>query len=165
VRPPLVLVLALAGSLLAGPTTSTTSAAAGDPGVATLRVVTADGALLVEAPLAAGETWTLAWLHSVAGTPVSETFAWRAGTMWLTEHRTRHLDIAGLGHTPGRGDLRDDGEGGFWIVGIDEPLVDGVHRFIIGTANAPTTLLHAGRTYDLSASHPGVRARIEVTEP
>ena len=85
--------------------------------------------------------------------------------MWLTDHRTPYLDIAGLGHTPGRGELRDDGEGGFWIAGIDLRLAGDVHRFIIGSAHAPTQLLHAGRVHDLSASHPGVRARIEVIEP
>jgi hypothetical protein len=40
-----------------------------------------------------------------------------------------------------------------------------VHRFVIGSVHAPTSLLHGGRSYDLSATHPGVRARIEVREP
>ena len=140
------------------------AAAGGDPS-ARLRVVTAAGEVLVDVPLADTGTWELAWTHSVARVRVRDSFAWRGSKMWLTDHRTPHLDIAGLGHTPGRGELRDDGEGVHWIAGIDLRLAGDVHRFIIGSAHAPTTLLHAGRVHDLSASHPGAHARIEVIEP
>jgi len=139
----------------------------GGPGLggSVLRVVTAAGEVLLRAPLGADPTWEVVWLHSVARVWVRDAFAWRDGTMLLTDQRTPYFDIAGLGHTPGRGELRDDGAGGFWIAGIDERLDGDVHRFVIGSAHAPTTLRVAGRTYDLSASHPGVRARIEVIAP
>jgi len=142
-------------------------AAAGDPAGPgpELWVVTTAGEVLVRAPLGHEATWEIAWLHSVAQVEIRDAFAWRDGTMLLTDQRTPFLDIAGLGHIPGRGELRDDGEGGYWIAGIDQRLVGDVHRFIIGSVHAPTTLLHAGRAYDLSASHPGVRARIEVRPP
>ena len=164
--PPLVLAawLASAGVWVA-------ALAAGDPSPETeradarLRVVTADGEVIVDVPLAEDGTWELIWTHSVARVPVRDSFAWRRSMMWLTDHRTPYLDIAGLGHTPGRGELRDDGEGGIWIADIDLRLAGDVHRLIIGSAHAPTTLLHAGRVHDLSASHPGVRARIEVIAP
>jgi hypothetical protein len=55
----------------------------------------------------------------VAQVRVRDVFAWRDGTMLLTDQLTPLIDIAGLGHTPGRGDLRDDGDGGYWIAGID----------------------------------------------
>jgi hypothetical protein len=145
--------------------------AAGDPSppadraAARLRVVTAAEEVIVDVPLAEDATWELLWTHSVAQVPVRDSFAWRRSMMWLTDHRTPYLDIAGLGHTPGRGELRDDGAGGYWIADIDLRLAGDVHRFIIGSALAPTTLLHAGRAHDLSASHPGVRARIEVIAP
>jgi hypothetical protein len=121
--------------------------------------------VLLRAPLGDDPTWEVVWLHSVARVWVRDAFAWRDGRMLLTDQRTPHLDIAGLGHTPGRGELRDDGAGGHWIAGIDQRLADDVHRFVIGSGHAPTTLRHAGRTYDLSADHPGVRARIEVSVP
>jgi len=138
--------------------------AAGDP-APVLRVVTAAGEVLVEVPLGDDPTWEIAWIHSVARVEVREAFAWRDGTMWLTDQRTPHLDIAGLGHIPGRGEVRPDGEGGFWIARIDQRLAGDVLRFIIGSSHAPTALLHGGRIYDLSATHPGARARIEVTPP
>ena len=165
-RPPLVVAAWLA---VAGATAPVQ--AAGDPSPAAdraaprLRVVTAAEEVIVDVPLAEDGTWELLWTHSVAQVPVRDSFAWRKSMMWLTDHRTPYLDIAGLGHTPGRGELRDDGAGGIWIAGIDLRLAGDVHRFIIGSALAPTTLLHAGRAHDLSASHPGVRARIEVIVP
>lgn len=163
--PPLVVAAWLA---IAGATAP--AQAAGDPSsagraAARLRVVTAAEEVIVDVPLSEDATWELVWTHSVAQVPVRDSFAWRESMMWLTDHRTPYLDIAGLGHTPGRGELRDDGEGGHWIAGIDLRLAGDVHRFIIGSALAPTTLLHAGRVHDLSASHPGVRARIEVIAP
>jgi hypothetical protein len=164
--PPLVMAAWLAIAGAAAP-----AEAAGDPDPpadrdgARLRVVTAAGEVIVDVPLAEDHTWELIWTHSVAQVPVRDSFAWRRSMMWLTDHRTPYLDIAGLGHTPGRGEIRDDGEGGTWIADIDLRLADDVHRFIIGSALAPTTLLHAGRAHDLSASHPGVRARIEVIAP
>lgn len=145
-------------------TLTLTSRAAGDAGPR-LQLIAADGVVLVSVSLAEVATWTLAWPHSVAGTPVSDTFRWHAGSMWLVEHRTLHLDIAGLGFTPGRGELRDDGAGGFVITKIDEPIVGNSHRIMIGSHLAPTTLWHAGIAYELSTSHPGVRARLEVTNP
>lgn len=164
--PPLVVAAWLA---IAGATAP--AQAAGDPSppadraAARLRVVTAADEVIVDVPLAEDGTWELLWTHSVAQVVVRDSFAWRRSMMWLTDHRTPYLDIAGLGHTPGRGELRDDGAGGSWIADIDLRLAGDVHRFIIGSALAPTTLLHAGRAHDLSASHPGVRARIEVIAP
>jgi hypothetical protein len=130
-----------------------------------LWVRSAAGEILLRLPLGDDPTWEIAWVHSVAGVVVRDAFAWRDGTMVLTDQRTPHLDIAGPGHIQGRGGLRDDGAGGYWIAGIDQRLADDVHRFIIGSAHAPTTLLHGDRAVDLSATHPGVRARIEVREP
>ena len=164
--PPLVVAAWLAAT---GAATPTHAAGDSSPGEAhrtvRLRVVTAAEEVLVDVPLAENGTWELLWTHSVARVPVRDSFAWRTNMMWLTDHRTPYLDIAGLGHTPGVGELRDDGAGGYWIANIDLRLAGDVHRFVIGSAFAPTTLLHAGRVHDLSASHPGVRARIEVIEP
>ena len=130
-----------------------------------LVVTTEAGEELVRDSLKTDPTWEYAWVHSVAQVRVRDVFAWRDGTMLLTDQFTPLIDIAGLGYTPGRGELRDDGEGGYWIAGIDEPIAGNVHRVIIGTELAPTTLVHAGRSYELSKTHPGVRARIEVIEP
>jgi hypothetical protein len=162
--PPFVAVAALAFALAGA---GASAAAAGDagPAGAELWVITAAGEVLVRVPLGDDPTWEIAWVHSVVGVRIRDAFAWRDATMRLTDQRTPLIDIAGLGHIPGRGELRDDGEGGYWIAGIDERLAGDVHRFVIGSAHAPSTLLHGGRSYELSATHPGVRARIEVREP
>ncbi len=130
-----------------------------------LVVTTAAGEELVRVSLGADPTWAYVWVHSVAQVRVRDVFAWRDATMLLTDQMTPLIDIAGLGHTPGRGELRDDGDGGYWIAGIDAPIAGNVHRFIIGTERAPTTLVHAGRSFELSETHPGVHARIEVFDP
>jgi hypothetical protein len=130
-----------------------------------LRVVTASGEVLVEQPLAAEATWEIVWLHSVAQVEIRDLFAWRDGAMLLTDHFTPLLDIAGLGATPGRGVVVADGAGGFHVRGIDARLAGDVHRFMIGSAQAPSRLIVAGSVFALSETHPGVRARIEVIEP
>lgn len=130
-----------------------------------LAVTTEDGEELVRVSLKTDPTWEIVWTHSVAQVRVRDVFAWRDGTMLLTDQLTPFIDIAGLGHIPGRGELRDDGDGGYWIAGIDAPILGNVHRFIIGSERAPTTLVHAGRAFDLSTTHPGVHARIEVIPP
>ncbi|MDF1522161.1 MAG: DUF1850 domain-containing protein [Trueperaceae bacterium] len=130
-----------------------------------LVVITDAGEELVRVSLKTDPTWEYVWTHSVAQVRVRDVFAYRDGTMLLTDQLTPLIDIAGLGHTPGRGDLRDDGDGGYWIADLDVPIAGNVHRFIIGTERAPTTLVHAGRSFELTATHPGVHARIEVIEP
>ncbi len=130
-----------------------------------LVVVTEAGEELVRVSLKTDPTWEYVWTHSVAQVRVRDVFAWRDGTMRLTDQFTPYLDIAGLGHTPGRGTMRDDGDGGYWLADLDVPIAGNVHRFIIGTERAPSTLVHAGRSFELSETHPGVHARIEVIEP
>jgi hypothetical protein len=137
----------------------------GTPPPAVLRVVTANDEELLRLPLAEGLTWEIQWQHSVAGIIVRDRFAWRKGQMLLTDTLTPLLDIAGLGHLPGRGELRDDGHGGAWIAAIDEPIPGNAYWLRIGSIRAPTTLVYAGYSYPLSVDHPSVRARIEVILP
>ncbi len=85
--------------------------------------------------------------------------------MLLTDTLTPQLDVAGLGHTPGRGELRDDGAGGYWIAEIDEPIVGNAYWIRIGSEAAPTRIAHGEREFDLSIAHASVRARIEVIAP
>jgi hypothetical protein len=122
----------------------------------------APGDEVVRIALRDDPTWEVRWQHSVAGILVRDVFAWRDGQMLLTDTLTPQLDVAGLGHTPGRGELRDDGAGGYWIAGIDEPIRGNAYWIRIGSERAPTELVHGGRRYELSVAHPSVRARIEV---
>ncbi len=139
--------------------------AAAPAGVPHLVVRTASGEVLVDAPLPPGGSWTLSWTHSVAQVTIRDVFAWRDGTMLLTDHYTPYLDIAGLGYTPGRGELVQEADGGYHIRGIDQPIYGNVFHHIIGTRRAPSVLIVGDQRFELSATHPGTHARIEVTTP
>ena len=130
-----------------------------------LVVSTDDGIEVVRLPLRTDPTWEVRWTHSVAGIVVRDIFAWRDGRMLLTDTLTPQLDVAGLGHIPGRGELRDDGDGGHWIAGIDEPMPGGAYWLRVGSEHAPTVLVHGAREFDLTSTHAGARLRLEVREP
>jgi hypothetical protein len=130
-----------------------------------LRIVSTDGAELLRIALDEGLNWEIHWLHSVADVVVRDHFAWSEGQMILTDSLTPLLDIAGLGHTPGRGEMRNDGAGGTWIADINEPIPGNAYWMRIGSARAPTTLVYGDRAYPLSVDHPSLRIKIEVIEP
>jgi hypothetical protein len=124
-------------------------------------VVRVGDEVALRVPLRGEPVWEVHWQHSVAGILVRDTFAWRDGRMVLTDTRTPLLDVAGLGHTPGEGELRRDGDD-HWIAGIDRVIPGGAYTLRIGSQRAPTTLVHRGRSYSLTARHAGASARIEV---
>jgi hypothetical protein len=124
-----------------------------------------DGSEVVRLPLRHDPTWEIQWTHSVAGIVVRDIFAWRDERMLLTDTLTPLLDVAGLGHSPGRGELRDDGDGGYWIAAIDEPIAGNAYTLRVGGAAAPTVLVHGARSYPLSDDHAGARLRLEVDTP
>jgi hypothetical protein len=130
-----------------------------------LLVSTSDGAEVLRVPLRTDPTWEVRWTHSVAGIVVRDIFAWRDERMLLTDTLTPQLDVAGLGHIPGRGDLRDDGDGGYWIAEIDEPIEGGSYVLRVGGERAPTVLVHGAREFDLTSTHAGQRLRLEVRVP
>jgi hypothetical protein len=61
------------------------------------------------------------WRHSVQGFEVSDCYENRGGHMVLVQSHTPDF-AAGLGHIPGRGRQVSDGQGGYWILDIDEPV-------------------------------------------
>lgn len=131
-------------------------------GVPTLVVTTASGEVLVDVPLPADLTWRLEWTHSVARVQIVDVFAWRDGTMYVTDQLTPHLDIAGLGHFAGRGELMSLAAGGYRLANIDLPLPGNAHGLIIGSVRARSVLHVGDNSYALSETHPGTHARIEV---
>lgn len=127
-----------------------------------LVVTTRAGDVLVDVPLPEDSTWTIEWLHSVAGVKVFDRFAYVDGVMYVTDQVTPHLDIAGLGGFAGRGTMTQLPDGRYHLSDIDLPLHGNVHNVIIGTERAPTVLVVAGRRFELSHEHAGQHARIEV---
>jgi hypothetical protein len=165
-RLPLVVMTAALAVAAAGAWGAVTSRSTGP--VLTVSVedrATGSSETILRLPLRDHPTWEIQWRHSVAGILVRDRFAWREGRMVLTDTLTPHLDVAGLGHTPGEGALRRDDAGDAWIAGIDRVIPGDAYRVRIGSARAPTVLLHAGRAYPLSAQHAGRLARIAVVAP
>lgn len=133
-------------------------------GTAYLTLTTEGGEVLVDVPLPADNTWSLEWTHSVAQVQVVDTFAWRDGTIYVTDQYTPYLDIAGLGDFAGRGDLVELPGGGYHLANIDFPLHGNVHHMIIGSRRAPSVLVVGDRRFALSETHPATHARLEVKQ-
>jgi len=94
----------------------TTVACAGD-----LVATRADGAEIARLAVPEGTGWCVLWRHSVQGFEVSDCYQNRGGHMVLVQSHTPDF-AAGLGHIPGRGRQVSDGQGGYWILDIDEPV-------------------------------------------
>lgn len=138
-------------------------AAGGDDGPA-LVVTGSDGQVLVRIDLAVEPRWYLAWNHSVTGILVRDFYEFRDGTMLLTESHTPAYD-AGLGHIPGRGRAESDGDGGYWIRDLDEPVPGNTYWLRVGAPSVAHTLVHDGARTNLSELAPGQRVRIAVVAP
>ena len=137
--------------------------AGGDEGpLPRLVVTTADGVVLVDAPLPDDRAWRMEWVHSVARVTVVDTFAYEDGVVMVTGQITPHLDIAGLGAFAGRGTVERLPDGRYWLRGIDLPLPGNVHAIIIGTERAPSTLVVGDERFELTRLRPGEHARPEV---
>lgn len=73
----------------------------------------------------------LVWNHSVTGGLVADCFTVQDGVLVL-DRAYLHDFAAGLGEVQGRGHLRPDPRGGYWIDDIAEPLPNGLHLRIGG---------------------------------
>ncbi|WP_227368824.1 DUF1850 domain-containing protein [Halomonas sp. M20] len=134
-------------------------AAANEP--ARLQVVSSSNTALVDIPLQPGERWCLVWNHSVTGIQVEDCYRYRQGKMVL--ERSHQPDFAaGLGHIPGRGVQTSDGEGGYWIEHIDEPVPGNGYLLRVGSRAVNHRLSHAGNITSLSALAAGERVLIHL---
>lgn len=146
--------LLCAGLVLAGP-------AAGQD-EARLEVLDAEGEHLVSLPMPEGEGWCLEWNHSVEGFPVLDCYRHRDGRMVL--ERSHLPDFAaGLDHIPGRGRQVSDGEGGYWIEAIDEPVPGNAYRLRVGAMRVDHRLVVDGERISLSGLAANRRVTIRLT--
>ncbi|MBA2779058.1 DUF1850 domain-containing protein [Billgrantia kenyensis] len=133
-------------------------------GDARLQVLSDDDTLLVELPMPEGERWCLEWNHSVTGIRVQDCYRHDQGRMVL--ERSHQPDFAaGLGHVPGRGRQVSDGQGGYWIEEINEPVAGNRYRLRVGSDRVDHRLLHEGRRISLSALAAGERVTIHLRTP
>jgi hypothetical protein len=123
--------------------------AAGATGTATVDVIDADGLPLVAFTVRAEDRWCLVWNHSVAGFPVRDCFVFRPPAMILDSSHQPDF-AAGLGHIEGRGKLRSDGVGGYWIEDIDEPVPGNRLNLRVGSSTVDHRIEFKGMRYSLS---------------
>lgn len=98
-----------------------------------LQVVTEQGGMLLDIAAPPGTHWCIEWNHSVAKFPVLDCYQNADGAMQL--ERSHQPDFAaGLGHTIGRGEQVSDGEGGYWINAINEPVANNRYVLRVGSA-------------------------------
>lgn len=109
-----------------------------------------------------GSGWCILWHHSVQGFEVADCYENRDGAMVLVR---AHLPdfAAGLDHIPGRGTQVSDGQGGYWIEDIDEPVPDNAYILRPGAGFVDHRIHANGVEISLSARAPRARVRIALT--
>ena len=153
----LLLCLALTGAWLLN------SVRADSVSTAQLMVVTDNGAILAQITMPEGARWCLGWNHSVRHFTVLDCYHHRAGNMEL--ERSHQPDFAaGLGYTEGRGELISDGEGGYWIENINEPVPGNRYVLRVGSQQVDHRLLwqRDGEAYRLSLSERAAGERVTL---
>ncbi len=131
---------------------------------ALLEVLNEDGETLVSLPMPEGERWCLEWNHSVEGFPVLDCYRHREGRMVL--ERSHLPDFAaGLDHIPGRGRQVSDGEGGYWIEAIDEPVPGNAYRLRVGAMRVNHRLVVDGERISLSRLAANQPVTVRLTPP
>ncbi|WP_404376882.1 DUF1850 domain-containing protein [Vreelandella aquamarina] len=132
-----------------------------------LTVVTEKGETLVDAAAPIGSRWCIQWQHSVEHFTVLDCYRNANGTMQL--ERSHQPDFAaGLGHIYGRGEQVSDGEGGYWINAINEPVANNRYVLRVGSTAVNHRVVwpdseHA--TVSLSEQAAGQRVTIQLSAP
>lgn len=121
-----------------------------------------DGTEIARLSVPEGGEWCVLWNHSVQGFPVTDCYENRDGRMVLT--RSRQPDFAaGLGHIPGRGRQVSDGEGGYWILEIDEAVPGDAYVLRPGAGPVDHRLQVGDTVVSLSEAAARQRVRIALT--
>ncbi|MDN3520355.1 DUF1850 domain-containing protein [Halomonas ramblicola] len=137
---------------------------AADRDEARLEVLSAGGEPLVSLPMPEGGGWCLEWNHSVEGFPVLDCYRHRDGRMVLTRSHLPDF-AAGLDHVPGRGRQVSDGEGGYWIEDLDEPVPGNAYRLRVGAMRVDHRLVVDDARISLSRLAANRRVTIRLTTP
>lgn len=130
----------------------------------TLLATRENGQDIARFTVADGEGWCVLWRHSVNGFDVSDCYENRGGQMVLV---WSHLPdfAAGLDHIPGRGRQVSDGQGGYLIVDIDEPVAGNAYVLRPGAGPVDHRLKVGDRVVSLSAIAPRARVTIALIAP
>jgi hypothetical protein len=133
-----------------------------------LQVITEHGEMLVDIAAPSETRWCIEWNHSVKKFAVLDCYQNVGGVMQL--ERSHQPDFAaGLGHTVGRGEQVSDGEGGYWINAIDEPVPNNRYVLRVGAdaVNHRVVWLlgEQRREVSLSERASGQRVTIQLVQP
>jgi hypothetical protein len=128
----------------------------------TLTATLQDGTEIARFEVPEGQGWCILWNHSVKGFEVEDCYENRAGRMVLVR---AHLPdfAAGLDHIPGRGRQVSDGQGGYWIEDIDEPVPGDAYILRPGAGGVDHRIRTETGEQSLSALAPRARVRIALT--
>lgn len=130
-------------------------------GADTLTATLADGTEIARFDVPEGTEWCVLWNHSVQGFPVSDCYENQSGHMVLVH---AHLPdfAAGLDHIPGRGRQVTDGQGGYFILDINEPVPGNAYILRPGAGPVNHRLQVGDSIVSLSAVAPRQRVRIAL---
>ncbi|SFG44625.1 protein of unknown function [Palleronia marisminoris] len=130
-------------------------------GAAELTARLDDGTEIARFDIADTDGWCVLWRHSVQGFEVEDCYENRDGRMVLV--RSHQPDFAaGLGHIPGRGRQVSDGDGGYWILDIDEPVPGDAYVLRAGSMKVDHRLRAGDEEVSLSARAEHRRVRIAL---
>ena len=120
-----------------------------------------DGTEIARFDVPQGTEWCVLWNHSVKGFPVADCYENQAGRMVLMH---AHLPdfAAGLDHIPGRGRQVTDGQGGYFILDINEPVPGNAYVLRPGAGAVDHRLQVGDAVVSLSAVAPRERVRIAL---
>lgn len=136
-------------------------ALAGPAGAGTLTATLPDGHEIANLPVPDGAGWCVLWRHSVKGFEVQDCYENRDGAMVLTRSHLPDF-AAGLDHIPGRGRQISDGQGGYWIEDLDEPVPGNAYILRPGGPAVDHRLRTAGAEVSLSAVAAHARVTIAL---
>lgn len=131
-----------------------------EAGTLTARLL--DGTEIARLDVPDGTGWCVVWRHSVAGFEVRDCYQNRGGAMVLVKSLQPDF-AAGLGHIPGRGVQRSDGQGGYLIEELDEPVPGNAYVIRPGGPAVDHRLRTARAEVSLSRAAPRARVVVALT--
>lgn len=117
---------------------------------------------LVQIDLPDDGRWCLVWNHSVQGFTVEDCFRVEQGRLLLDSSHQPDF-AAGLGHTPGRGQMTSDDQHGYRIIDMQVPMPDNQLWLRIGAKRVDHRILTDTQEVSLSELAAGERVQIQLT--
>ena len=158
--------LLLVGSLWVGLLTGCAGSNQGPaaPSPWQLEIRRADQTLVAMVVLPPDGAWCMGWNHSVAGFPVRDCYGVADGVLRLESSHQPDF-AAGLGHIEGRGRMESDGEGGYRILDINEPVPGNAYWLRVGASTVNHRILVGTGDVSLSALAAGERVEVRLLGP